>query len=198
MALCTQEDVEKLLQIDFGNNPDDTITQAIAQATAAVEAYCNQTLETAAGEVTLEATGAETYLFIPRFPVTAVASVVEDDVTLTVTDQYLWYSDGRLRRVAGSFDAYWSQYANSVVVNYTAGWVTVPDDLILAAAEVAANIFKYGAAFASQGAVPIKSVTLDGSDSITYNSAATVEAAASDSLTPRIKRLLTPYVRRQL
>ena len=197
MPLCTQDDVEKLLQIDFGANPDDTVTQYIAQADALVTAYCGQSLESASGiEETLEAEQDQAYLVLGRFPVTAVASVVEDGTTLVVTDEYVWYEDGRLRRMYGDYAGSWSMLPNSIVVTYTAGYVTIPADVTLAAATLAADLFRQGAAFSAHGVNPVKSVALSGSDTITYD----VSAVGQEPVTVRgaVAAILAPYRKRPL
>jgi len=198
--LCTQADVEKLLQIDFGNDPDDSVAQYIAQATAAIETYCGQRLEADTGlVVTLQAQTASTWMFLPRFPVTDVTSVVEDGVTLTTSDEYRWYENGQVRRVTGQFDALWSAYLDAIVVTFDAGYATVPDDVVLACATVAAALFRQGAAFAAHGtAGPVSSVALAGSDTITYDTSRAVLNMAGSVEDAAIKSLLGPYRQRPL
>lgn len=196
--LCTQDDLEKLLQIDFGNTPDDTATQYIAQATAAVVGYCGQELEEGSGIVeTHQANRDDTYLIVDRFPVTAVASVVEDGVTLTYPDDYRWYGAGHIRRVSGDYNWRWSDLVDAIVVTYTAGYATIPDDVVLATATIAGALFRYGAAFAEHGVKGIESVSLDGSDAITY-AKRTASSDPSFEVGAGIKTLLAPYRRRSL
>lgn len=198
MALCTQDDVEKLLQIDFGANPDDSVTQYIAQADAMVVSYCGQELEAAASlTVTLEADSHTPWLFLPRFPVTAVNSVTEDDTLLTVTDEYVWYANGKLRRMAGDFEYWWSQLPDAVAVDYDAGYATIPDDVVLASATLAAELFKQGARFSAHGVNPVQSVALDGSDTITYASSTAVTSSPF-TVQGIVAQLLAPYRRRLL
>lgn len=196
--LCTQADIEKLLQITFGNQPDDTITQAIEQASTIVESYCGQALEESTDTATLEAGRGDTWLFLPRHPVTDVSSVVEDGDTLTVTDDYRWYEDGRLRRMSGDYETSWSTLPDAITVEFTAGWSTIPNDVVLVTAELAAGIFTKGVVFAAQGPVPIKSVALDGSDSVSYDTKLVSDLTGSDPATKRLKRLLGPYRVRNL
>jgi len=196
MPLCTQDDVEKLLQIDFGADPDASVAQYIAQADAIVVSYCGQELEAGASlTATLEADPGQTWLFLPRFPVTAINSVTENATVLTVTDEYRWYQDGRLRRMAGDFDSWWWTGPDGVVVDYDAGYSTIPADVTLAAATLAADLFRQGAAFAAHGVNPVKSVALDGSDTITYD---TLTATGEFSLGRAVAVLLAPYRRRTL
>jgi len=198
--LATLTQLEKHLQTDLGADTDGYVAEYLAQAQAACESYCRQPLEWAASIVdTFEDAG--TWHQLSQFPVTGVTSIVEDTYTLTVTDEYLWYSDGRLRRVAGSVDWRWTTNPNGVVVTFDAGYgtgapvETIPPDLSLAIVTYAAALFRHGAAYAADGAKPIKSITLEGSDTIQY-------AVASEPLTEqpllgqRSKQLLGPYMRR--
>lgn len=210
MTLATQDDLEKLLQVDFGANPDASVAQYLTQADAAIANYCGQPLTYDASVVdTFEGRGDSPTHVLERGFVSAVASVVEDGDTLTVTDEYLWYTDGRLRRVSGAFDWYWSKYANGVVVTYSAGYGAgaaspydvVPDDVVLVAAGYAASLFKQGAHWAAHGVEgPVKSVALDGSDTITYDTAQAnkTDQTTVPSLSPGQMMLLAPYMRRAL
>lgn len=212
MTLATQADVEKLLQVDFGADPDASVAQYLAQADAMIASYCGQKLTWESGIVdTWSAESNEPVRVLSRFPITAVTSVVEDDVTLTVDDEYVWSAkNGTIRRVSGSFDWVWSTYVNANVVTFSAGYGTgapspyddVPDDLVLVAAGLAASLFRHGAAWAAHGVDgPVKSIALDGSDTITYDtSQANAESsnASAPTLTEGQKMLLAPYRRRLL
>jgi hypothetical protein len=196
MPLCTQDDVEKLLQIDFGADPDASVAQYIAQADALITAYCGQSLESSETTETLEAEQDQSYLILSRFPVTAVASVVEGDVTLTTPDDFHWYTDGRIRRLYGTYDGSWSTYPDSVVVTYTAGYSTIPADLVLASATLAAALFRQGAAFAAHGVNPVKSVALDGSDTIVYDTSAVSQEPVR--VQGSVAAILSPYRKRTM
>ncbi len=202
MALITQADLETYLQIDITDEPDARVTEYIAQAQAAAEAWCNQPLEHASVTEIFEVDQWEQWHVLARFPVTAITSVTEDDTVLTVTDEYLTYEDGRLRRVNGVLDSSWSMYPNGVTVVYTAGYgaaapagfTDTPDDLVLAIVTICGDLFRYGAAYAAQGAIPIKSVQLEGSDMIAY--AVETDRRQPGELTAAVKTLLSPYMRR--
>lgn len=212
MTLATQADVEKLLQVDFGADPDDSVAQYLAQADAAIANYCGQKLAWEAGLVeAFDGPDNTNWYVLPRFPVTGITSVVEDDDTLTVTDEYLWEEDGRVRRMNGELAWHWSRYPDANVVTYDAGYGTgapspyddVPDDLVLVAAGYAAALFKHGAQWAAHGVEgPVKSVALQGSDTITYDNSAASKALADQGGVPALtegqKMLLAPYRRRLL
>ncbi len=143
----------------------------------------------------------ESWYVTDRFPITAITSVTEDTNLLTVTDQYLSYEDGRLRRVNGALDSSWSMFPNGVTVVYTAGYGsgapspfdTVPPDLVLAIVSIAADLVAHAGVFAL-GVVPVKQVQLEGSDAVTY--AVTVDMRKPGELSDAVKTLLSPYVRR--
>lgn len=202
--LITQADLEKHLQIDVTAEPDAVVTQYIAQAQAAAEAWCKQPLEHATVTEIFEVDQWEQWHVTDRFPITAVTSITEDDTLLTVTDEYLFYQDGRLRRVSGTQDSSWSMLPNGVTVVYTAGYGTgapdpfdtVPNDLILGIVTICGDLFRFGARYAAHGAVPIKSVQLEGSDTITY--AVEADSRQPGELTDAAKNLLAPFVRRRM
>lgn len=82
--------------------------------------------------------------YFPQRPVTAVASVVVDGVTLTAGTDYRFTSggDGRaaalIRRVNGR-DSSW--LCHEATVTYTAGWATVPAQIIGAVVATAHGVY---------------------------------------------------------
>jgi len=149
MSLITQDDIEKTLHFQFDNDADPIAAWLVENSSAMVESYCNRLFEQATDEVvTLDGRGDHT-VWLPRTPVTAVSSVVENGTTLTST-QYAWYTNGRLVRVSYGYDHPWCYKRQSVVVTYTGGYATIPFDVRAATAAIAAEAFKVGAAFAEQ------------------------------------------------
>lgn len=173
--LCTQADVEKRLQWDVTAEPDPVITMLIADAQALIEAEIGRTVESAVRSETLD--GDAWSLFLKYWPVTAIASVVEDGTALVVNTDYRWYSTGKLIRVSGGYQIYWRAYKpQSIVVTYTGGYVAPTHDMELGhlgslCAEVVARAFRKGAdnaAVPAGAAGQIQSVSLAGSDSVSY------------------------------
>lgn len=208
MALITQANIEAMLQVTFDNPADPTVAQYIDEAQAIADAYCGQPLEDDGADVVETFEGIQgPYHFTQRHPLSAVSSVVENGNTLTHPDEYRWYTDGSMRRVAGQFDSEWSRLVDANVATYRAGYsltigapvLAPPADLVRAITAIAAGFFKVGAQYAAQGAVPIKSVALDGSDTITY-----AVADLDKSMQPvevvnnQGKQLFAPYVLRVL
>lgn len=206
VALITQQDLEVYLQIDFDDPADATVAALIAQAQDAADSYCNQPLEEQADiAYSFEVDQPEAWHVLPRFPVSA-AAVTEDGTALLAGTDYRLYQDGRLRRLqGGSWERSWTTLIDGAAVVYTAGWgvaIPAPEDLKRGITAICARFFagipgRSGAAFAAQGPIPLKTVELEGSDSITYaigdfdpaaDVVATVDAEA--------KSLLAPYMRR--
>lgn len=175
MALCTQLDVENRLQITFANQPDAVITSLIEDAQAHVEAEVGRTVESAARTETFD--GGERTLFLRFFPVTTLTSVTEDGTVLTVDDDFMWYENGGLIRVAGDRQVAWKTLKRQAIdVVYTGGYLSPDHDAELEhlgsiCAEMVARAFRKGADAASipaGAAGQIQSVTLAGSDTVTY------------------------------
>lgn len=175
MALAAQIDVEQRLQWDITSEPDAVITTLIASAQALIELEIGRTVESSARVETLD--GGAWSLFLKWWPVTSVTTVTEDAVALTPTTDFLWYPRGKLIRVSGGYQTYWRAWKpQSIAVAYVGGYLVGTHDAELAAlrsicAEVVARAFKRGA---DNAAIPvgasgqIASVTLAGSDSVTY------------------------------
>lgn len=177
MALCTQDDIEKRLQWDITAEPDAVITMLIADAQSLIEAEVGRTLESATRSETFD--GGQRTLFLKWFPVTTLTSVVEDGTTLTVEDDFRWYSNGRLIRVSGNYQTRWRVLKHqSIVVTYEGGYLTGEPDHDMAlehlgnlCAEVVARAFRKGAdsaAIPAGAAGQVQSVSLAGSDTTTY------------------------------
>jgi hypothetical protein len=178
LALCTQLDVEQKLQWDITAEPDATVTALIADAQALIEATVGRTLEDATRSETFD--GGRVALVLKFWPVTAIDTVTEDGTVLVVDDDYKLVRDRVLIRVSGGYQTYWRTWkAQAITVDYDGGYLAGHDemhdmaleDLGSLCAEVVARAFRKGAASAaipagSAGAV--QSVTIEGSDSVTY------------------------------
>lgn len=177
MALCTQLDVEMRLQWDITAEPEAVITALIADATGIIESELRRPVESAGRVETFDGGGWS--LFLTNWPVTTMTTVVEDGVTLTVNTDYKWTATGKLIRVSGGYQTWWTATKpQSIVVTYTGGYIAAThvsefNHLSSICAEMVARAFRKGA---DNAAVPvgasgaITSVSLAGSDSITYGS----------------------------
>lgn len=145
MALCTQDDVEKVLQVDFGNPADPVVAFLIANAGAAFERAADRKLEAVAGIVELHDPPwpRSGRLYVRQPPINAVTSVEVDGVLLVagVDDDYLVHGNYLLRR-----GARWSAKPLGIRVVYDGGFVTVPFDVRQAVAQMVGRAFTAGAA----------------------------------------------------
>ncbi len=129
--LTTLETVKTGLGIT-DDTDDDYLTLLIAQASAAVSGYCRRVFGLETVLETFRLDSSQETLMLGRFPVTAVASIVEDGITLTTDD---WERDNSLLyRLTADERQGWS--ARKVLVTYTAGYVlpgetdrTLPADI---------------------------------------------------------------------
>ncbi|WP_116048601.1 hypothetical protein [Amycolatopsis palatopharyngis] len=87
-------------------------------ATGLVEDDIGQSLVSSTDTVELTPTYTRT-LVLPRWPVTAITSVVVSGETLVEGTDYTWETAGLLIRVSGCWD-------EKVTVVYTAGWDPIP------------------------------------------------------------------------
>jgi hypothetical protein len=170
--------VEQRLQWDVTAEPDTTITALIADAQALIEAHVGRPLEDGPRSELFD--GYRWVLFLRNWPVTAITTVTEAGVALTATD-YLLYPNGKvIRTTTTGTQIPWKAYKpQSIEVEYDGGYLAGHDDyhdlalehLGSLCAEVVARAFRKGAASAaipagSAGAV--QSVSLSGSDTVTY------------------------------
>ena len=165
---CTVEQVEDFLNLTIIDNADNVAScvRAISAVTEAIKNYCQQTIEQEADdEITLDCDGGD-MLFLPELPVTAVASVVEDDETLTVTEDYILGQYGILHRVGRD----WLSGVQVITVTYTHGYATIPDDIVDVATRSAARVYQAGLrAKEHEGITGVASLSL-GDYSVSYGS----------------------------
>lgn len=134
---------EAELEAYTGTSIDSTrATLLLDLATGAIRAYTGQTLSQVSGDVVTLPGTFDNALVLPERPVTAVTTVVVNDLTLAVNGDYVWPgSDVLLRgsRIAtpvvngpdwllGGFGD-WGGPSAEVVVTYTHGFATIPSDI---------------------------------------------------------------------
>ena len=122
-AFATASELASHLQRDL-----DTATAVLAldNASQQIRSLVHWSITEEVGVVlTMEGRG-ERSLRLPTRLLTAVASVVEDGVTLTVLTDYDWTSEGQLLRADGTV---WSRKVRSVVVTYTHGYAAGSEKL---------------------------------------------------------------------
>lgn len=199
VLLATQADFEMYSHIDVTAEPDASITARLESASAIIESYCNRGfgLETVTNEIH---DGGVRTLFLRRPPVVSITSITENDVAL-VPDDYSFYPDGRLLRLTGLFPQYWYFAPQTVSVTYEGGYADIPADIRLVCVRIVERGFKAAAAYAAAPAASaaIKSISLAGSDSVTFADAVTSSVSAvAAPLTEEDRLLLDPYVLRTI
>ena len=190
--LAIQSDVETLLQKVFVGQPDPVIHDLLARGQALIENYCHRSFNEEIGiSETLDGHQAGS-LRLSKYPVTAVSSVRENSVRLTVDTDYIWYPNGILVRGG----ARWTASRQGVAVTYTAGYAKIPRDLADVCARLVARWYQAGAAYAGvpDSAAAVKRVDLDGSDSVTYRDTV-IDVSHTGSLSDDDKMALAPYRR---
>lgn len=139
-AFCTVADLAALLHVAIPAG-DDSAEAAIVTASALIQNYTGQRIEYVADDVlplTVEAH--RSVILLPQQPVTAVASVVEDGVTLTVGDGYRWTAAGLLVRQSRVWRSGWQD----VIITYSHGYQVIPGDLAAICAQMAARLYRVG------------------------------------------------------
>lgn len=122
-------------------------------------------------------------LLLSRRFVSAVTSVVENDVTLTSAEYEIDRASGVLRRILENKPSRWAEA--KIVVTYTAGLVTIPTDLKHAAELVVRQMVAQ-----SSRDPMIRSERVDGVGEIDYWVGA---GDSSDPVAMAVTNLLRPY-----
>ncbi len=157
---CSINDVNDFLQVEVD---EPSAMRAIAEATAAIKAYCNQQIELVTNDaVTLDGPGGQ-WLFLPELPVVTVSSVTEDGTALLSTD-YTLTRYGVLQRNGGV----WSKSVAGIVVVYTHGYAVIPGVIRDVATRMAARAYQAGLKAAETLAVPGIAATSLGDYSVTF------------------------------
>lgn len=179
MALTTQAEIEKRLQWDITAEPDSVVTSLIAAATAHMEAEVGRKLESATYTAELHDPPGWGPIRLHNWPLTSVSAVSVEGTALTVGTDITYYPLGRVHRTTNSQDVSWnSSKRKSISVTYIGGYLSGTHTMELAhlgsiCTEIVARAFRAGAASAAQpagvGLGGIASVSLAGSDSVTYS-----------------------------
>lgn len=164
---ATQEDVEAFLQVEISTAEQvASVNRALAEATAAIRNYCHQFIEQVDNEtITLDSSGGAR-LFLPELPVLSVASVVEDDETLVVDDDYKLGQHGILHRIGQK----WASGVQIVTITYSHGYGTIPDDIVAVATRAASRGYQAGLRASDDEAVVGVQAKSLGDFSVSYGS----------------------------
>lgn len=132
MTLCALQDVKTYLGIT-DTNSDAVLNALVSNVSAAVEAYCNRTFASASYTETRNG-GCGPKLFLANGPVTAVASVTVDGQTVNpapdaLSGGFVFDSNVVYIRPGGIGPQEFRKGIQNVVVQYTAGFASIPLDV---------------------------------------------------------------------
>jgi hypothetical protein len=187
-ALITLADFRGFMKDEsIGKNIAETIINSVSQAFAS-EADPDFLPSTAVVE-TINGNG-KSYLYVSRYPITDIDSVVEDGVTLTEdVDYFADYDEGLLEKATTGWPTYgaagkWTTARGGVVITYDVGYATVPSDVKLACLIEVARKFT----IIQQGMFGMSSKALEG---VTVN-------INTDELLPETLATLARYTRTRI
>ena len=176
MGFCTLIDMKRLLQIEIPAEKIESAERAISVSTAAIQNYCEQELQISVDDTATFDGTRRTKLILPQIPVVNVTSVVEDDDTLTVTDDYILGANGYLHRIS----AYWAIGIQNITVTFTHGYripddgllvgSLLPNDVIDVCTRASVRIYQAGLRAASVSGVPGVAALSLGDYSVNYGS----------------------------
>lgn len=121
-------------------SPNDAVVEMVIESVSELfdnVVECDLTSATYTAE-TIDGSG-RSWLYLPHWPVTTFTTCVEDGTTLVKdTDFYVDYDRGILDKVTMEWPWYsetpiWTNKRHGVVNTYTAGYITLPADIKLAA-----------------------------------------------------------------
>lgn len=125
MDFCSVADVKTFLGIASDAIVNEAqIEQAIKEASAVIQNYCNQEIGASSSKTFLMDGRGTDKLFLPELPVVQIESVKVDDVALDST-QYALAENGILRRKGGV----WPEGARNIEVVYSYGYSAIPADI---------------------------------------------------------------------
>ncbi len=215
MTLALQIHVERFLQLDVSAEPDAVVAQLLETASGLVESFVGRPLELASYDDDYTSP-AGSIVVLRNGPVdvatNAVVVTVNSTGTVLVlgTDYVVKPALGHIVRVNGAgVPRWWDERAGrqaAIKVEYDAGFDFTADPLLHRHAEVARDVtvrsvgrvFQAAAARASVpiAALAVKSVSLAGSDSVTYRDNIADVSAAAIQLTDADKASLRALQRK--
>lgn len=132
MGFITLEELKIELGISFDTDKYDSfLNRKISSVTNSIKRYCQRDFESA--ERTQTVNFPKNFIYLDEFPVSSVASVVVDGVTLE-SSQYLADSESGLLYLLdeSGYQKDWKDYSGppkQVVITYTAGYSSIPDEI---------------------------------------------------------------------
>lgn len=122
--LTTLETVRAELEID-GSEQDERIQTLITQASGVIGSHCQRVFGLETVQETFRLDRMQLDLILSRFPVVAVTSITEGQVTLSASDYEIDKSRGIIARLHGSRVCHWSTC--KILVTYSSGFALLGD-----------------------------------------------------------------------
>jgi len=135
-AFATPAELASWLQVPSVDTATATLVLNIAST--AIRSHCDWNISQETDVVATLNGSAKDSLWLKSLFVTGIGSVVEDGVTLTVLTQFNWTSQGQLLRLGRC----WTWKPRAVVVTFTHGYATVPDDVKGACLQMAGRAYQ--------------------------------------------------------
>ena len=136
MALVTLDDTKNRLGIPLPTITYDVFLQGqIDLMSSTIENYCGRKFNTATYNQTYYATDfkVEKELYLSQYPLSLINSIKEvfsDDSEEVITEYRTQNEKGKLGRLNSQSKTYWfSNSASRIVINYNAGYSTIPLEL---------------------------------------------------------------------
>jgi hypothetical protein len=162
---------------------DVNLARWITQASGEVSKRLNRVFAQETVSETFRFTCRQDGLLLSRFPVTEIASIVENETTLTAADYELVAQTGELNRLRN--DRTWHWPSGKIVVTYTAGFAAIGD--LPEGVERLALIFVNQYRYAAERDPLLRSETTDGAGSSSY-----FDAGSSPEAENLIEKLRKP------
>ncbi len=135
MGLCTLDDVKAYMDIDVTRmdpSQDDLVTSLITRMSTQIDNYCDRTF--ASTEYTEYYNGGGlSYLYTDNYPIISVSSINDDSTWEWGSSTLIDSDDYRISNSARQIllnDTHFGNYTENVKIVYTAGYSTIPYDLV--------------------------------------------------------------------
>lgn len=192
-SLLSEDELRAAIGGD-GTASSDAITALGARVSSAIVRACNVRADGAVPPTLRQETVTVTYrlkchqecLILPRKPVAEITSIVENGATLGDDAYDVNAAAGLIKRLSGDVETKWP--SGKIVIVAECGWDTVPDDMKLAAAKLAALVWSEGERVDPN----LKRVNIPGVEEREYWVAPNLDAL----LPQEILDLLSPYINR--
>jgi hypothetical protein len=172
-----------------GTAQDVEIQAALNASLAIAEAYCKRKFSFAA-EVAHYYHVSAGYLFVDRYPINAVTSVVRNNGQSDI--KY------KVNKSAGFLDLHGRYSDEEIQVTYSGGYATLPDDLIIALWGIFDGVWASSQGISGPSAGAIESVSLTGVGTVRMDTGGASAGAAASAAIPAMASAILSAYRREM